>query len=196
MRSHAIRVGIVAGIVGAALWGGSGIASAGGGCHQAPTARRGDTVESTDLCFVATVLYVKPGTEVTWTNHDSMLHVVVGVGDTWGDPNATLLQGDTVSYRFDQDGVYPYSCLIHPGMVGAIVVGDGIGTNLTGVVPGTTTDAGGAASMEGVSASDVGGGNVGPSIIWIAGTALMLAGLAGGFAIAIARSRRKAPVAG
>ena len=52
-----------------------------------------------------------------------MTHVVVGVGDSWGDPGISLMQGDTVSYRFDQDGVYPVRLLIHPGMVGAIVVG-------------------------------------------------------------------------
>ncbi len=119
----------------AALWAGVGVASAGGGCHQVPTASRGTTVDVTDLCFVSTVLYVKPGADVTWTNRDSMTHVVVGVGDMWGDPNISLLQGDTVSYRFDQDGVYPYSCLIHPGMVGAIVVGDGVGTGLAGSCP-------------------------------------------------------------
>lgn len=196
MRSHAIRIGIMAVVAGAALWGGSGIAFAGGGCHQVPTASRGNTVDVTDLCFVSTVLYVKPGTDVTWTNRDSMTHVVVGVGDMWGDPNISLLQGDTVSYRFDQDGVYPYSCLLHPGMVGAVVVGDGVGTGLAAVVPGTAVDGGGGASTEGVSApAVVESGSVDGSVIWIGGTALMVAGLAGGFAIAT-RSRRKGAVAG
>lgn len=196
MGSHAIRIGIMAVVAGAALWGGSGIAFAGGGCHQVPTASRGNTVDVTDLCFVSTVLYVKPGTDVTWTNRDSMTHVVVGVGDMWGDPNISLLRGDTVSYRFDQVGVYPYSCVIHPGMVGAIVVGDGVGTDLTGVVPATTTDAGGAASTEGVSARAIGESNVDPGVIWIVGAVLMVTGLAGGFGIAVARSRRRGTVVG
>jgi plastocyanin len=196
MSIRAIRIGIVAAVAGAALWTGGGVASAGGGCHQAPTASRGTTVDVTDLCFVSTVLYVKSGADVTWTNRDSMTHVVVGVGDMWGDPNISLLRGDTVSYRFDQDGVYPYSCLIHPGMVGAIVVGDGVGTDLTSVVPATTTDAGGAASTEGVSARAVGDSNVDPGIIWIVGAFLMVTGLAGGFGIAVARSRRRGTVVG
>jgi plastocyanin len=198
MRSHAIRTGIVAAVVGAALWGGSGIASAGGGCMHStgPTTGRGDTVEVSDMCFTATVLYVERGTDVTWTNLDPMEHDVVGVGGTWGNPDLALLQGDNVSYRFDEDGVFPYACWIHPGMIGAIVVGDGVGSGLAGVVPGTKADAGSAASTQDVSTRGVGDGNVDPSVLWIAAAGLMAAGLAGGFAIAIASRRRKGAVAG
>jgi hypothetical protein len=44
---------------------------------------------------------------------------------------------DTVSYRFQNSGVFPYFCLIHPGMVGAVVVGDGTSKETTtqAVVP-------------------------------------------------------------
>jgi copper binding plastocyanin/azurin family protein len=141
------------------------------------------------------VLYVEPGTDVTWTNRDAMTHVVVGVGDSWGDPGISLMQGDTVRYRFDQDGVYPYSCLIHPGMVGAIVVGDGVGTDLAGVVPVTTTENSDAASTAVDHAPVVEDGTLNGIFVWIAGAALLLAGLGGGFAIA-GRSRRKGAVAG
>ena len=192
MRSNAIRIGIIAVVASAALWGGSGTASAGGGCHQPPTASRGNTVDVTDLCFVSTVLYVKQGTDVTWTNRDGVTHVVVGVGDMWGDPNIALLQGDTVSYRFAQDGVYPYSCLIHPGMVGAIVVGDGIGTSLAGVVPSTGGGAIDPTSAEGASTGNVADGTATTSIVWVA-LALVLGGLGGAFA---ARNRRKGAVVG
>jgi len=43
-----------------------------------------------------------------------------------------------VSYRFVRSGVYPYVCTYHPGMVGAVVVGDGTGLGAVG----TTTAAG------------------------------------------------------
>jgi plastocyanin len=192
MRSNAIRIGIIGAVACMVLWGGSGIASAGGGCHIPPTTRRGDSVDIADLCFDATVLYVEPGTDVTWTNRDAMSHVVVGVGDSWGDPGISLLQGDTVSYRFDRDGVYPYSCLIHPGMVGAIVVGDGVGTDLAGVVPvAASEDSTAAASTSVDPAPIVKDEAVNVILVWIAGAALLLAGLGGGFAIA-ARSRRRA----
>jgi plastocyanin len=196
MRFHAVRIGIVAAVAGTALWGGSGIASAGGGCMHStgPTTGRGDTVELSDMCFTATVLYVKRGTEVTWTNRDPMEHDVVGVGGTWGDPDLPLLQGDSVSYRFAEDGVFPYACWIHPGMIGAIVVGDGVGSGLAGVVPGTATDTGSAASTD-VSARTVGDGNVDPAVIWIVGAALLLAGMGGALAL-VARNRRKGALAG
>jgi plastocyanin len=184
MRSNAIRIGVVGAVACMALWGGSGIALAGGGCHIPPTTGRGDRVDIADLCFDATVLYVQPGTDVTWTNRDAMTHVVVGVGDSWGDPEISLMQGDTVSYRFDQDGVYPYSCLIHPGMVGAIVVGDGVGTDPAGVVPVTTTQ---------VSPPVAEGGAVNGILAWITAAALLLAGVSVVYTIA---DRRKRTVAG
>ncbi len=193
MRSHAIRIGIIGAVACMVLWGGSGVASAGGGCHIPPTTRRGDSVDIADLCFDATVLYVEPGADVTWTNRDAMTHVVVGVGDSWGDPGISLLQGDTVSYRFDRDGVYPYSCLLHPGMVGAIVVGDGVGTDLAGVVPVAATEDGNVATT--ATAPVAKDGAVTGIFAWIAGAALLLAGLGAAFAIA-ARNRRKGAVAG
>jgi plastocyanin len=199
MRSHAIRIGVVVAVASTALWGGSGMASAGGGgggcVHAAgPTTGRGDSVDLKDICFSATVLYVDEGTDVTWTNRDPVTHNVVGVGGTWGDPGLTLFQGDDVNYLFEEDGVFPYACLIHPGMIGAIVVGDGVGTDLAGVVPGTATEGSGdPATTEVGSASVAQENGVGPIVVWVVGAALLLAGLAGAFAIA-ARSRRKGTV--
>jgi len=195
MRSHAIRFGIVTAIASAALWGSSGIAVAGGGCMHStgPTSGSGDAVEMRDYCFTSTVLYVERGTDVTWTNRDDTGHDIVGVGGTWGDPDVTLNEGDTASYRFDEDGVYPYACWIHPGMIGAIVVGDGVGTDLTAVVPGTAGDDAGSAEV--ASSPLVQSGSDDATAIWVVGAALVLGALAGAFAIAM-RNRRKAPVAG
>lgn len=193
MKMRAIKVVVVAAIAGAALWASGGIAVAGGGCHAAPTSGRGDAVEISGLCFVATVLYVEPGTEVTWTNRDSVEHDVVGVGDSWGAPGLSLLRGDDVSYRFDQDGVYPYACWFHPGMVGAIVVGDGVGTDLAGVVPvAAGADAGSNDAATSPLVQDDGGD---ATAVWIVGTALIVGALAGAFAVAM-RNRRKVTVPG
>jgi len=197
MRSHAIRFGIVTVIASAALWGSSGIALAGGGCMHStgPTTGRGDTVEMLDYCFTSTVLYVERGTDVSWTNRDDTGHNIVGVGGTWGNPDLTLNEGDTASYRFDEDGVFPYACWIHPGMIGAIVVGDGVGRDLAGVVAGPATAAGDAASTQEVSSPVVQEGRSDATIIWVAVAALVLAGLGWAFAMAM-RNRRKEPVAG
>jgi hypothetical protein len=137
------------------------------------------------------VLYVERGTDVTWTNQDDTGHNIVGVGVTWGNPDLTLNEGDTASYRFDEDGVFPYACWIHPGMVGAIVVGDR--ADLTAVVPAADGGDAGAAEIASSPIVETGGGSA--TAIWVAGAALVLGALAGAFAVAM-RNRRKEPVAG
>jgi hypothetical protein len=115
-----------------------------------------------DYCFTPAVLYVDRGTDVTWINRDGAEHNIVGVGGTWGDLGATLLQGDSATYAFDEDGVYPYACWIHTGMVGAIVVGDGVGTSLQGVAPVTSTgdSGGGPAATDASTAAPASTGGV------------------------------------
>ena len=48
--------------------------------------------------------------------------MVVGESQTWGTPVA-LVPGKELARTFAEKGVYPFSCPLHPGMVGAIVVG-------------------------------------------------------------------------
>lgn len=115
-------------------------AHAGMGCHN-PEIKdvAGTRVDLSDNCFVQTILRVKQGQSVTWTNRDATEHAVTGVAGTWGE-YSTFLQGKSVSYRFTRPGIYPYFCYVHPGMVGAVVVGDGGKATTTessdaGVVP-------------------------------------------------------------
>jgi plastocyanin len=125
-----VRTLIVSGLAaGVAVLGGSVPASAGGGCMHgtAPSDGQGTVVEIRDYCFTPTVLHVEPGTEVTFVNRDDTSHEVTGVGATWGTFDDLGLN-DRVAYTFDEDGVYVYSCFIHPGMVGAIVAGSGTGS--------------------------------------------------------------------
>ena len=136
MRVHTLILsGLAAGV---AVLGGAVPASAGGGCMhgQAPTDGRGAVVEILDYCFTPTVLHVEPGTEVTFVNRDDTSHEVTGVGGRWGTFEDLGLN-DRVSYTFEEDGVYVYSCFIHPGMVGAIVAGSGTGS--AGLDPASVT---------------------------------------------------------
>ena len=104
---------------------GVGDARAGGGCHSdVLTDERGISVALQSSCFNPTVIRVQPGEQVTWTNNDPTAHTVTGVAASWGDYDE-LNQGESVSYTFETSGVYPYFCLLHPSMVGAVVVGDG-----------------------------------------------------------------------
>jgi plastocyanin len=100
-------------------------ARAGGGCHGGPVKDVvGTTVDLEDMCFVQTILRVKPGQSVTWKNGDQMDHMVTGAAGSWGSFE-DLRPGETVTYRFERPGVFPYACMIHAGMVGAVVVGNG-----------------------------------------------------------------------
>ena len=99
-------------------------ASAGGGCHAGATTGTGDTVEMRDACFTPTTLRVDPGDTVTFVNRDSFVHMVGANG--WGHFD-DLHQGDAFTATFDQPGTYAYACVYHPGMTGAVVVGDGTG---------------------------------------------------------------------
>jgi hypothetical protein len=80
-----------------------------------------------DMCFTPTVLHASPGDTVTFVNRDDFDHTVTGVGGTWGTFD-DVRAGDSVAYSFDENGVYVYVCFLHPGMAGAIVVGNGSGS--------------------------------------------------------------------
>jgi plastocyanin len=100
-------------------------ASAGGGCHGEATTVSGDgTAVGMDGCsFTPALLYIDPGDTVTWENTSDYPHTVTGGNGDWGS-NGDLLSGETLTQRFDAEGAYPYACALHPGMVGAVLVGD------------------------------------------------------------------------
>ena len=100
--------------------------SAGGGCHgeDGSVHSEGDaTVVRMGPCsFSPTVVHVPAGTEVRFLNTAQVDHLVVGESQTWGTQFA-LVPGKELARTFAEKGVYPFSCPLHPGMVGAVVVG-------------------------------------------------------------------------
>jgi plastocyanin len=140
MVKRALTVGVFA-LMALSLW--APVAGAGGGCHGGEFSdARGVKVDLRDLCFTPTVIRVQPGQSVTWTNRDDTAHTVTGVAGRWGGYDELGLN-DAVTYRFQSSGVFPYFCVIHPGMVGAVVVGDGTSKETTtqSVVPVVPTTA-------------------------------------------------------
>lgn len=119
-----IVLGVVAVVAGAVL-GNTPVAAGGAACHEAP-AREGTngTVEMKIMCFAPTVMRVQPGTTVKFVNRDEMTHLVTGVAYKWGTADQ-VGPGSTTEVIFDAPGTYPYSCMLHYGMTGVIVVGDG-----------------------------------------------------------------------
>jgi plastocyanin len=105
----------------------------GGGCRGLPVSSgSGVTVELRHTCFTPTILRVQPNDTVTFVNREEMDHSVTGAGMSFGSYDAVGFN-KSVSYRFSTSGVYPYFCFYHPGMTGAIVVGDGSGPGPTKV---------------------------------------------------------------
>ena len=100
-------------------------ASGGGGCGQPVIDARGTGVDIEDFCFSPTIVRAGVGDVVTFTNVDPVPHSVLGANATWGDYAG--FKKKSVMYRFSEPGVYPYLCTYHVGMVGAVIVGDGVG---------------------------------------------------------------------
>ena len=106
-------------------------AHAGGGCHSSgDSSGAGTTVELAMNCMNPRVLRAPAGSSVTFVNHDETTHNLFG-GD-WGVDE--LRAGKTYVKEFTV-GTHVYACTLHPGMVGAIVVGDGVGTPIADVTP-------------------------------------------------------------
>ena len=102
------------------------LVQAGGGCHAAGDGSvytEGDaTVIRMDTCsFAPTVVRVPEGTTIRFLNTATVQHQVVGRAQSWG--TVLLDPGHERSVRFDDAGTYPYMCPLHPGMIGAIIVG-------------------------------------------------------------------------
>ena len=99
-------------------------AGAGGGvpiCAKPVTQATGSEVQIDLSCFTPTVLDVPVGRTVRFVNTSSMPHTVTGVGGSFGN-TAILNQGGTLDAKFDKVGVFPYYCVLHPGMSGSVVV--------------------------------------------------------------------------
>jgi plastocyanin len=119
LRSLLLMVGLTIPWIAAAV-----PAAAGGGCRLGATEGTGETITMVDACFTPTILHADPGREITWVNKDAFVHNVTA--NDWGHFD-DLAQGDRFSTTFDEPGVYPFACTYHPGMSGAVVVGDGGG---------------------------------------------------------------------
>lgn len=81
-------------------------------------------VKTAPCAFAPTVTRIPVGGTVTFFNGDGPAHLITGANQEWGSPDVQLSPNATVSYTFAKAGAYPYACALHPGMSGAIVVGD------------------------------------------------------------------------
>jgi plastocyanin len=100
--------------------------SVAGGGHcindSRPTEGTSRDVHIAKCQFMAALLRVPVGTTVRWTNDDVLPHVVSGTG--WGSAQSVLMNGDTFAHSFNEAGIFPYTCTLHPGMSAVVFVGD------------------------------------------------------------------------
>jgi plastocyanin len=145
-----------------------------------------------ECAFVPTITRVPVGTRVTFANGSNMDHEVAGANLTWGAAQRPIAPGALVEHTFTAAGVYPYSCMIHPGMTGAIFVGDG-GAAAAGAVTPAEADASPVPATTGSEAA-VAAPDTLPVVV-----GLGLAGLVGALlvgAVVVAGRRRREIAAG
>ena len=82
--------------------------------------------EDTNSCFIPSIIVTSIGEQVIWVNTDTVVHTVTsgspadGPRGVWG---SSLMAGSgTVWHIFDAAGTYPYFCMVHPWMLGTVIV--------------------------------------------------------------------------
>ena len=74
-----------------------------------------------DYKFVPERITIRAGTAVKWTNDEKRAsHSIVFPAEKI--ESERLLNGDSWQRRFDEPGIYPYTCEPHPEMKGVVEV--------------------------------------------------------------------------
>ena len=101
--------------------------------------------EETNECFLPYAITVNPRDTVVWNNDDSAAHTVTS--GLPGEPDGVFdsgifMAGTTFSHTFDTLGKYDYFCVVHPWMMGQVLVtvGGGIEKELGTITIGSTIE--------------------------------------------------------
>jgi len=108
MKNHSWKVVIVVGIVLAGLT----------VAHAAE--RSSAAIGVQEFKFAPSVLTVRVGTTVTWTNHDEETHTITSA--TRAFASAGLGHEEGFSQIFTRPGRYEYFCALHPHMKATVIV--------------------------------------------------------------------------
>jgi plastocyanin len=139
--------------------------------RPAPSSGATSQVVLGDCVFTPTVNRVPVGTTVTWKNASNQAHEIVGSNMTWGAHDKLLEPGDTIGWTFETAGEYGYSCMIHPGMTGVVVVGESDGADPVAVA---ATDASGDPAADGTATPMIAAGaGIGGLAVGLAFAALL-----------------------
>jgi len=77
-------------------------------------------------CYLPYSQTIREGDTIEWSNTDTAAHTVTS-GSLEDGPDglfdsSLFMSGNSFSFTFDQEGTYPYFCMVHPWMTGEIVV--------------------------------------------------------------------------
>jgi predicted secreted protein with PEFG-CTERM motif len=82
--------------------------------------------EATNECFIPHEVTVNVGDEVIWSNDDTAAHTVTAGSAADGPSGAfdssLFMAATTFSHTFDEEGEFPYFCMVHPWMEGIVTV--------------------------------------------------------------------------
>nr|AIE91353.1 blue (type1) copper domain-containing protein [uncultured marine thaumarchaeote AD1000_118_C08] len=97
--------------------------------------------EETDSCFIPSVVTIKADTVVTWENTDNAAHTATSGtpsdgGDGIWDSSLMMVNGSfSMDFEDFEPGTYPYFCMVHPWMIGTIIIEDGTSSTPADTVP-------------------------------------------------------------
>jgi len=82
--------------------------------------------EETDNCFIPSTVVITAGGTVTWENVDNAAHTASS-GTAAGGPDGVfdsslIMASGSYSVTLDDEGTYPYFCMVHPWMQGTVIV--------------------------------------------------------------------------
>jgi len=77
-------------------------------------------------CFIPSTVVITVGGTVTWENTDTAAHTASS-GTPAGGPDGVfdsslIKSGGSYSVTLDDEGTYPYFCMVHPWMEGTVIV--------------------------------------------------------------------------
>jgi len=82
--------------------------------------------ENSTGCYIPNTMNVKVGDTVMWDNIDSAAHTVTSGNTSSGVDelfdSGIFMSGDSFEFTFNEAGTFDYFCMVHPWMIGIIIV--------------------------------------------------------------------------
>lgn len=82
--------------------------------------------ESNNECFTPFIILIHKGDTIIWSNDDTFAHTVTSGNSNTGPDgifdSSLFLAGTSYDRVFNDEGTFPYFCLVHPWMTGEVIV--------------------------------------------------------------------------